>query len=75
MTIKDGDFFARGSNPKVSEFITYRSSEIVLDGELTAMDHLNMYAHLRGNQKCKNTRILCEKLMPTKKQVKHFSES
>ena len=75
MTVKDSDFFARGNNPKLTEFVTFRSSEVVLDDELTAVDHLNMYAHLRGSQKCKNTRILCEKLMPTNKQVKYFSES
>ena len=49
MVIKDSDFFARGNKPKLSEYLTYRSSELSLDGSLKAIDHLNLIAHLRGN--------------------------
>jgi len=73
--IRDNDFFVRGKRPKLSEFLAYRSSTVVLDDQLSAMQHLNIFAHLRGGQKYRNTRILCDKLFPEKTKVMHFSES
>lgn len=49
MVIKDSDFFARGKRPKLNEFLVYRSQDVILDDDLTAVDHLNLFAHLRGN--------------------------
>lgn len=73
--IYDNDFFVRDKQPKLSEFLAYRSSRLVLEDQLTAMQHLNMFAHLRGNQKFRNTRIICDKLLPESLLVKHYSES
>ena len=75
IVIKDSDFFARGKRPKLSEFLVYRSQDIVLDSNLTAHEHLNLFAHLRGNQKYKNTQLLCDSLLPQKVPVSQFSES
>ena len=49
ITVKDNDFFSRSSKPKTSEFFSYRPAVLVLDEELTATQHLNLFAHLRGN--------------------------
>ena len=75
MTIKDSDFFTRSSRPSISDFLVYRSSEVILDNEMTAIEHLNLFAHIRGNQKHRNTRILCDKLLPEKLKVGEYSES
>ena len=48
IVLKDCDFFVRGEKPNLAEFMAYRPSEITLDGELTAMAHLNLFANLRG---------------------------
>ena len=69
MVIKDSDFFVRGNKPQISDFLVYRSSQVILDDELTAMEHLNIFAHIRGNQKHRNTRLLCVKLLPEKLKV------
>mmetsp|Transcript_13824 Transcript_13824/g.17508 ORF Transcript_13824/g.17508 Transcript_13824/m.17508 type:complete len:140 (+) Transcript_13824:2164-2583(+) len=73
--VKDGDFFARSKRPNLSEFLVYRSSEVILDEDLTADEHLNIFAHLRGSQKYQNTTVLCNRLLPEKTRVKHYSES
>lgn len=75
LTIKDSDFFVRSEHPDFKDFMVYRSQRIVLDDELTAMQHLNLFAHMRGNQKYCSTRVLCEKLLPEAKKVGLFSES
>lgn len=62
--IRDSEFFAKGNKPKLSSFMAYRSTDIVLEENLTAIQHLEMFSHLRGGQLCRNTRILCEKLLP-----------
>lgn len=49
MMIRDSDFFARDRKPTLSEFLVYRSSEVTLDDTLRGVDHLNIFAHLRGN--------------------------
>ena len=64
LILKDSEFFARGKSPDISEFLVYRSQDIILDKDLTATDHLNLFAHLRGNQKFQSTRRLCDKLLP-----------
>ena len=75
MSIKDSDFFTRSIRPNISDFLVYRSSEVILDNEMTAIEHLNLFAHIRGNQKHRNTRILCDKLLPEKLKVGEYSES
>ena len=65
MTICDSDFFIRSrKRPRISEFLTYRSQNVVLDPELTAAAHLNMFAHFKGSQKFRSTRVLCDRLLP-----------
>lgn len=59
MVIKDSDFFARGKRPKLSEFLVYRSQDMILDHDITGDDHLNIFAHLRGNQKFQSIYMLC----------------
>ena len=49
ITVKDSDFFVRNNRPSMSDFVVYRSSEVILDDELTAIEHLNLFAHIRGN--------------------------
>ena len=75
ITIRDSDFFIRGKRPNFNNFIAYRQSNVVLYDELTALEHLNLFAHLRSNQKSRNVRILCENLLPEKTFVKNYSES
>lgn len=75
MIIKDGDFFARSKHPNLNEFLVYRSQDVILDDSLSAIDHLDLFAHLRGSQKYQNTQVLCDRLLPEKVPVKQFSES
>ena len=49
VVIKDSDFFIRGKSPRLTDFLVIRSSTLVLDDELTAVEHLNLFAHLRGS--------------------------
>ena len=49
--VKDSDFFAQSRSPKLDNFVVYRSQDVILDQDLNAADHLNLFAHLRGNQK------------------------
>ena len=64
MVIKDSDFFVRGKRPKINEFLVHRSQDVILDNDLSGIDHLNIFAHLRGNQKLPSIRMLCDKLLP-----------
>ena len=64
IVVKDSDFFARSKKPKLNEFLVYRSQDVVLDEDLTASDHLNLFAHLRGNQKFIYMQYLMERLLP-----------
>ena len=75
IVIKDSDFFARAKWPALSEFLVYRSSEINLDRDLNAKEHLRLFANLRGSQQFSNTLVLCERLLPEKTRVKDYSES
>ena len=75
MIVRDSDFFARGSRPKLHEYLVYRAADVTLDDSLKAIDHLNMIAHLRGNQKSNATRVLCHKLLPKDANVEFYSES
>ena len=49
IVIRDSDFFARDQKPTLIEFLAYRSSEVTLEDSLRGIDHLNMFAHLRGD--------------------------
>lgn len=75
VVITDNDFFIRGQSPRIKDFLVTRSSTLVLDDELTAAEHLNIFAHLRGSQKHRNTRILCDRLFPEKTKIRNYSES
>ena len=75
MVVKDSDFFVRGNKPALHEFLVYRPAEVTLDSSLKAIDHLNLIAHLRGNQKSNETRVLCHKLLPKDVKVEFYSES
>ena len=37
LEIRDSDFFADGNKPKMSQFMAYRPSEVILDSNMTAI--------------------------------------
>lgn len=75
MTVRDSDFFIRSKSPSLTQFTSYRSSNVMLFDELTGIDHLNLFAHLKSNQKMPSTKLLFEHLLGHQnKKVKFYSE-
>ena len=73
--VRDSSFLESGKAPLPKDALAYRAADFSLDGHLTAVQHLNFFANLRGSQVCNNILVICEKMLPSDVQVQHFSDS